>query len=407
MQRSKIVMLLIALAASVGLWLYVVTVENPEDTATITSIPVIFAGEADLQNNENLIITSGAEATVTLKLTGKRSELKKLSRDNIEITVDLSRVTKAGEYKLGYLITYPADVNETSFTLDERKPGSLTVKAEELVTSEIPVKGVFTGDVAEGYMTEEMEFDYDQITIRGTAEAVTKVSYAQVILDQTDLTSTVTASVPYTLTGADGEPVTGAGVTANIAQINVTMPVVKFKSIPLTVDLTEGGGALAADANCVISPASVTLSGDAEILDGISKIVLGTIDLSQVRSGDKQTFEIKVPAKTKNVSGDDAAIVTVTFPTLGSATLRVSSIEFINVPKGFDAESMTQLLQATVRAPSDVIDKVTTNNLRAVADLGSYTQEGTYTVPVTVYVDGYPEAGVVGAYTIVLSLAKQ
>ena len=43
--------------------------------------------------------------------------------------------------------------------------------------------------------------------------------------------------------------------------------------------------------------------------------------------------------------------------------------------------------------------------VRSVADLSGYTQEGTYQVPVSVYVDGYDSAGAIGQYSIAANLA--
>ena len=42
--------------------------------------------------------------------------------------------------------------------------------------------------------------------------------------------------------------------------------------------------------------------------------------------------------------------------------------------------------------------------MRAVADLSGFVQPGTYQIPVEVYIDGFPDAGVIGEYTIVVNL---
>ena len=82
-----------------------------------------------------------------------------------------------------------------------------------------------------------------------------------------------------------------------------------------------------------------------------------------------------------------------------------TNIAFINTPDGFDARSITQLVLTTVRASNTEIDRIAANNLRVVADLSEYTQAGTYQVPVTIYIDGYPDAGVIGDdYKIVVVL---
>lgn len=406
-QNNKLAMMLVAVVASTVLWLYVVTVVNPEDSVTITNIPVVFSGEDILMDDQNLIVTDGAKTTVTLKLTGKRSDLKDLDRDNVLLTADLSKITKTGAYRLNYTITYLADVNPSNFTVEERKPNNISIMVERMVTATIPVKGVFNGEVADGYMTEEMLFDHDELTIRGTEEAVSKISYAQVILERSNLDKTITQTTGYTLIGTDGEPVEDAGVITDVDEIEVTLPVVKYKQIPLTVDVVDGGGATASKVTCEIEPKNVTISGEASVIDGINQIVLGTVDLTKTLNDETLEFPILIPNDSKNVSGDETAKVTVKFNGLETRVVRVSSVEFINVADGFRAESMTQLLQATIRASASVLNEISPNNVRAVADLSEYTQPGTYTVPVTIYIDGYAEAGAVGEYTIVLSLTEK
>ena len=407
MKKSKLLMILIALASSVALWLYVVTVVNPEDTITLYNIPVNFVGEDVLMDDQNLMITQGADATVTLKFNGKRSELKNLDQENVAVTVDVSRITKAGTYRMNYTIDYLVDVNESNFDEVDRNPGNLSISVEEMVTQTIPVRGVFNGTVADGYVAEEMTFNHEQITIRGTKEAVSNVSYAQVILERENLDKTVTATVGYTLIGTDGEPADTANIVVDVTEIEVTLPVVKYKQIPLTVNLIDGGGATAEDVTYEISPSYITISGDADVVDGINQIVLGEIDLAQVEQDGTVDFPILIPNDSRNVSGDESATVSLKFKGLATRSIRVSTIEFINVPEDLEPESMTQMLQATIRASEEDIDAISSNNVRAVADLSEYTQPGTYTVPVTIYVDVYAEAGGAGNYNVVLSLTQQ
>lgn len=201
MKRSKLLMILIALASSVALWLYVVTVVNPEDTITLYNIPVNFVGEDVLMDDQNLMITQGADATVTLKFNGKRSELKNLDQENVAVTVDVSKITKAGTYRMNYTIDYLVDVNENNFDVVDRNPGQSLHLSGRDGDADGSGARVFNGTVADGYVAEEMTFNHEQITIRGTKEAVSNVSYAQVILERENLDKTVTATAGYTLIG--------------------------------------------------------------------------------------------------------------------------------------------------------------------------------------------------------------
>ena len=60
----------------------------------------------------------------------------------------------------------------------------------------------------------------------------------------------------------------------------------------------------------------------------------------------------------------------------------------------------------TVRASASDITKISSSSLRVVADLSDCTQAGTYQVPVTIYIDGSPDAGVIGEYSIAVTLTK-
>ena len=97
----------------------------------------------------------------------------------------------------------------------------------------------------------------------------------------------------------------------------------------------------------------------------------------------------KDPNDAKNVSGEETATVTIKIRNKKTRVIGATNIAFINTPDGFNAKSITQLVQTTVRASATDIDTIAANNLRVVADLSEYTQAGTYQVPVTIYIDGY------------------
>ena len=56
MKKSKIPAMLLALVASICLWVYAVTVVNPEDTSSISGIPIVFEGSSDLEKR-GLMVT--------------------------------------------------------------------------------------------------------------------------------------------------------------------------------------------------------------------------------------------------------------------------------------------------------------------------------------------------------------
>ena len=95
MKKNKIFSLLLSIVIALSLWAYVVTTVTPEDSQWIRNIPVTFANEDGLFSDRNLTLTKGRNATVDLKVYGKRQDLLKLSNSNITVTADLSTVRMA------------------------------------------------------------------------------------------------------------------------------------------------------------------------------------------------------------------------------------------------------------------------------------------------------------------------
>lgn len=407
--KSKLVTIIIALLISVSLWFYVVTVENPEHTATISGIPVDFTGLDALNEDQGLIITSGLDTAVTLRLTGTRSEINKLDKDNIIITVDVSRITRAQDYTLNYDIEYPPDVKASAITVDSNYPSHISMTVERAATKKVDVRGELIGGPAEGYTTEEMSFDYSQIMIQGPEELVEQVEYALVTLERANFEKTITTFLPYVLFDKEGAPVESGEITCDVKEIEVTLPVVKFKQIPLNVEFIPGGGATENDVVIQqITPSTVTISGDPTVLDMVNQINLGNIDLSNLISEGTYEFNILLPNNVKNVSGEETATVEVEIRGLETKTVRLTTVEFAQVPEGFEAGTMTQTLQVTVRASSDDIGQITASNVHAIADMsGIGANVGTYTVPLVIEIYGYPDAGVIGTYNAVVTLREE
>ena len=86
MKKNKILLLIISFIAASVLWVYVVTVVNPEGTRSISGIPVTFSGEDVLREDQNLIITEGKTMTVTVDFQGRNADLNKLLKQQSEIT---------------------------------------------------------------------------------------------------------------------------------------------------------------------------------------------------------------------------------------------------------------------------------------------------------------------------------
>ena len=189
--------------------------------------------------------------------------------------------------------------------------------------------------------------------------------------------------------------------------ILTTLPVVKLKEVPLTVELIPGGGATGDDAQVQIEPESIMVSGDPDDLEGLKEIKLDPIELYNVyNKTNTLTRTINLSPVLTNVSGLTEAEVTVTIPDLVIRAIEVNNIEIINVPEPYIAEKVTLTSTIQIRGTQEAVDAILPSQLRIVADLKDINVIlGGQTVPVKVYLASSDDVGVVGNYNISITVA--
>lgn len=406
MKKSKIPRILLALAISVCLWLYVVTVVDPNDTKVVYSVPVTYENMTSLTDN-NLVMTSGQNATVTLKFYGRRSDLNNLTSESLTVTADVSRIKSEGEQNLSYTVSLPDSVSSNNVQLTERTPSRLTVDVERAVEKQVNVAVDISNEVADGYVAdlEAMKITPETITVFGPEAEVSKIESARVSLDIGGVTETVDNSFPYQLVDSDGNAVNTTNFRCSADAVDVTLPVEKYKEIPLTLEIKAGGGAKEKNVTVTLSPAYITISGPGVIVDAMDSLSIGTLDLaSMTEMSTTKTYDITLPDNVTNVSGQNQVTARIVLNGLSTKTLEVESFSVSHKPDGLDATIVTTTLEITIRGPSDEIEAISAKDLTVQGDLSDFSQAGTYKIPVTVTSKDFPGVGMIGSASITVTL---
>ena len=397
----------LSILIAIVLWVYVGYINSNEDTYTIRNVPVVFTGEEELAER-GLMITEGANQTINLSVRTTWSTLLKLGSSTMSVSVDVSGIENPGTYSTGYRIVLPVGVSNNAVSITGSTAQNIAYTVARRTQRSIEVKGIFDGDVADGFQQGEFAFSPSTILVDGEEDAVNQVDYALVTISRDDpLSETFTGEMPFQLIGFDGQvlDVKSLNLETDVSTVQVTLPVVKLKEVELKVDLLPGGGATADNAEVEIEPSTITISGSEEDLATKDEIVLGQIDLSQIFSQNTYTFDIPLESGLNNVSGITQAKVTVKITGLATRTLEVDNIQFINYPEGCTPEKVTLSCQVQIRGEQEAVDAVIPSQLRIVADL-SNAGRGNQTVDAKVYLDGSSNVGVVGEYKIVVNVQR-
>ena len=179
--KNKVLSALLSLVIAIGMWMYVVTTVSTEAEATFNNIPVVFEGETAM-TERGLMLASGKSANVSLKISGKRSDLQKINYSNITVKVNLASIYDPGDHDMSYTVSFPGDVPDGAITTDSRSPSKIRFSVDQKVMKDIPVRANFSGAAPHGFISdpENAVLDYNVINVSGPSAVVNQIDHARV-----------------------------------------------------------------------------------------------------------------------------------------------------------------------------------------------------------------------------------
>lgn len=407
--KRKILNMALAVLISMGLWLYVVNVENPTGSGHLRDLAVEVQGEETLESR-GLMVTELSQERMNLKVTGKKKTLMRLDKKNVSLTVDVSSITEVGEWELTCRPVFPTQVSTDSITVSSWNDMKVTVTVRKQESKTIPVRGEFIGTEADGCLAGAVETDPAALVVKGPSESLDQVSYALVQVGGESVSDTIQEQINVVLMGTDGQAADVKNVTISATSVQVTVPVRRVVSIPLTVTLQPGGGAAAEDADCTISPASVTVVEEGDGSDLPESISLGTIDLSQVYGKTSYSLPIQLPGGVTGWNCPSFATVTLSLEKLASRQMATENITLKNVPQGYTAQLVNAALYVWVRGDPSQVAQLNASQIAVEVDLtranlGDELQR--LPAKVSLVGEGLEGVGIIGTnYSVALTLTR-
>lgn len=406
--KSKLLTALLAIVIAFSLWAYVVTNVSVEETTSLHNVPVVFQNEGAL-TGRRLMLTDGASQTVTLTITGTRSEILKLRPDNVSVVVDLSRIYDAGRQGVQYTVNYPADVvaSDFEYTADKSR---IYLTVEEYVTKAVDVIYEYKGRVADGYMVdnESVQMDYRKINVSGPASVVDQIAQARFEINLEGLTAPLDQDYEYTLCDAEGNPVEVPNVEyvqTDVEMIHVNLSIQRYKEIGLKLNVISGGGATEETSSIYLETETIMVSGTDEVLEDLEYIVIGEVDLAEIKETAKMSFPVVMPEGVTNRTGVENVNVTISFPALAQKTFTITNIHAANIPEGAQGTVVTKQINVTIRGPRSIVQRMQTSDITVTVDFADMEIGATVTRQPTVTISSnFPGVGIMenGAVTISL-----
>lgn len=397
--RNKVLQVIASILVAVAIWVYVDVEKAPERTKTIRDIPVEFSGESTTLADKNLMLLSGYDTTVDLTIKGTKRELVKINKDNVRLVASTSSIDSVGVHTLRWDVVYPDGVQSSALSVDWASKYKVTVTVGELYTKEVPVNCVVTGTVADGYFTGETVLDPTTLVLRGQRDDLLNVAYAKLTVDISDATRSVIQTESVQLYDNDDNPVDNSNIRTNASLIQAKVPVLTTKEISLAVELSGVPGSAGQSIKTTITPSSVRLIGEADVLENIDEIVLATLYIEDLDIWQQNSYVVTAPDGTWLANSNEVATVEITMEGIEEKTVTVDTFSYTNVPSGLYAE-VQDTLDVRLWGLSEELAELKADAITATVDLSSVTETGSCRVPVTVTVSGYRDVAVKGSYEV-------
>ncbi|VYU17701.1 hypothetical protein [Clostridium tertium] len=380
-EKNKLIVPIICLLLSIGLWVYVTNVENKIRTTEISKIPVELVN-LDALTSSKLALSPNQEFYVTLKVEGNTNDINKIKKSDFKLQVDLSEYAwKKGTNKV------PVSIVDYPISISIRNTNTLTIQVniEDMVEKNLPVTSNIKVKTKQGYFASEPTISPEEIKISGPESSVNSVSKLIINDSKEEVSEDIIGNYEIIPVDEHGDEVEGITLSQGTAKVEIKVS--KGKSVKInisTVGTLPSGVKL---KSLESSRKTVEILGPKEILDTINEVTTTPIDLSSITNSQDVNLSINIPEGVKVAQGEEQLSVRVNLVGIISKDFSIKySLSGAN--QGLKITPSKDVIKVTIKGFEDEISSVSADKIKASIDLSSYKEEGTFEVTPKVSLDG-------------------
>lgn len=403
-RRINLVPRLVCLAIAFMIWIYVMEVDSPDYETDFSSIPITVVGTTALEE-KGLSVFSGADSTVDITVKGQKSVISRYTKDDINVTVDVTDVTESGRTSFELFFDLPSGLS-----LSQKSASNVSLLIDKRAVIDVSVMPRLSSyKIATDYELGQITCDTTTLSVAGPASVVSDISYASVDVNLGDnyITESWVTDAAVVLMNLQDEAVDTRYLKLSQNSVKVNVPVFSYKTVELKAAYKYGyfdkdGTEVA------FEPKTVRVKGDPQRLADIDNIVVTTLDEKLITRDTSMLVDIICPDGLTLADGEPTvSTVNITRHGVSRRSMRVRNID-IDTDKDIKCEVITGSVAVTIVAPDDKIMDISESDITLYADLTNFKgSEGTVSVPVDVRIN-YDEAVVyeLGEYTVQVKITK-
>lgn len=379
--KQKVIVQLVCVLLSFGLWIYVTNIENPIKSYELNKVPVEIKNSDNLKSS-GLTLSPNQNFYVNLKIEGSSQDLFSIDKEDFKISVDLNElVLKKGENKVMVRIEEaPQDIkikNSTGLTI--------RINTEEYKTKEVPVKSKINVISKSGYYVATPIFSPDIVLVSGPESLVDRVTSVVAEAEESNAVKTIIKN--YIVIPVDNNYKEVTGVQLSQKWVEATIEINEGKTVPIKINVI---GTIQNDLKLKSISSDTTeigITGPKSILDSISEIGTENIDISQIKDNTSIEVKLKIPDGILIHNGQNNINVNILVEKKKTKEITIN-YSIIGQQEGISIVPDKNNITIEVIGFEDDINNLTEANFSAQLDVSEYTKEGEYTKAPTVSLVG-------------------
>ena len=379
-EKSRIIVPIICLLLSIGLWVYVTNVENKTRVTEITKIPVEIVNKDSLTSS-NLALTPNQDFYVNLKVEGNTNDINKIKKSDFKLQVDLSEYAwKIGENKVPVtIVDYPITVS-----IKNNNSLAVSIKIENMVEKTMKITSNISVTPKQGYFASDAIISPEEVKIKGAESLVNKVSKLLISDKKEEVHEDIIENYEIIPVDDSNNEVIGVDLSEKVAMVEIKIS--KGKSVKVNVETINQLPSEVKLSSIEGNKEYVEILGPKEILDTIDELETEPLDLSNISTDTTVDLKIKIPGGVIISDGEE---VSVNINVIKKIT-KVFNIKYTisGENENIKVTPSSETVNVKIKAFEDDMANITSDNIKANLDISKLKTEGIFEEIPTVTIEG-------------------
>lgn len=375
MLNNKKFNIVLSIIIAIGLWAYVIGETNPTDTKTFRDIPITLIHAEALEDSDLAVLETSAD-TMSVTLSGTRSNVNKISEKDIVATVDLADAAKGrNELKIYVRVPEKVEIEETSIN-------KLTVVVEGKKSKEVDIDVEYLGNFENEEEPITVEMSRESVVVSGPASLVNKVTSVRADVAEGKVTDTL-KTIKSKLTPVDKTGAEVKKVELSAKSVSVTAELARTKTVPLQVPITDDSSDTLSKQTTV--PKTITIKGKSSDLEDVNSITTEEIDITDVTENTSINLVPILPDNIQVSEQSNSLVLVVKVQALSSKTFTFTGedVDLAGLADELSAQVRSGKIEIVIRGTEAAVADIKKSDLVLTADL-SDMDEGNHQVELKV-----------------------